>query len=426
MALDQVCDSRPDCLDLSDECPCPEYQQCMRFIHIEGAASCAVSPNCSKINHQVVSSGELRELEAKFFGPEATKELLSSNSIGGTSFEISPLQVADCMKENSPLSFHCKRLTVKSDESTYNCTNASSIGAVYVKEHRNPFINNKVTSTKSAFVFCDGIKNCQNGIDELHCPGMFYCRSDQQPVPENLTCDSIVDCADSSDECNNCSMSSIFTSQSDLIGHKAMLFILMAEVFGILSLNFYALNYHGNRFKTADKSSLKIDIIQCITLSLYDSLLAIYLIFICWKHWEYQGKYCSIDVAWRSSALCKMAGAISYAASHGALQIVVATSLCRNYQCRNVLSGKRIKLKQFLPLFILFNVLNLAMAIIPLVATFFSSSDWANMFLHEFFFKKNPLIRRGAKPELASLVSLYRNENFNISVNRPKQRGTIF
>ena len=415
LTLDQVCDSRPDCLDLSDECPCPDYQQCTRAIYLIGAPTCYVSPNCSGRNNQAYPA-ELKELEDTFFGRDAGDELFLENMNSLTSFDLSPQQVANCRENNSAFSFHCNRLTLAPDESTYSCSNESSIGAFYAK--RTSTDTNVNVYTHSAFVFCDGIENCQNGIDEFNCPGMFYCKSDKKPVPQNLTCDSIADCADSSDECNNCTMSSIFTSQTDLIGHDAMLVILMVEVFGVVSLNFYALYYHGHRFKNVEKSSLKVDLIQCITLSLYDILLAVFLVIICWKHWEYRGKYCSIDVDWRSSALCKIAGAISYAASHGALQVVVATSVCRNYQCKNVLSGKRIRVSRFLPTFLILNVFNLAMAAIPLIATFFSLSGWADMFLHEFFFKRNPLIRRGAKPELASLVSHYTRENFTTTIQR--------
>ncbi|KAL5248827.1 hypothetical protein ACHWQZ_G017878 [Mnemiopsis leidyi] len=417
ITLDQVCDSRPDCLDLSDECPCPNYQQCTRTIHIEGAPSCFVSPNCSEVKEEAESSSELKILEATFFRRKEDVDIKVLN--GGPSTAIKPSQVEFCKNNIKAFSFHCDRLTItsNSNEWGYSCTNTTTIGAIYLRKHFF-HTDTKYKPKQFSFVFCDGIKNCQNGVDEFNCPGMFYCKSDQQPVPQKLTCDSIADCADSSDECNNCTMSSIFTSQTDLIGHDTMLVILMAEVLGILSLNSYALNYHGHRFKGVDKSSLKVDIIQCFTLSLYDTLLAAYLLIICWKHWEFRGKYCSIDVTWRSSALCKIAGAISSAASHGALQVVVATSLCRYYQIRNVLSRKRIKVSKFLPGFILFNVFNLAMAIVPLIATFFSSSEWAHMFLHEFFFKKNPFIRRGAKPELSTLVSHYTRENYSITIDR--------
>ena len=127
--------------------------------------------------------------------------------------------IIDCIENNPMFAFHCKRLHARTHEISYNCTEDSSIEANY--DHK---------SIANTFVFCDGIKNCKNGIDEQNCPQMFYCKSDQQPIPKDLTCDSTPDCADSSDECNNCTMTSFFSSQANLIGHDAMLSILMSRI----------------------------------------------------------------------------------------------------------------------------------------------------------------------------------------------------
>ena len=286
----------------------------------------------------------------------------------------------------------------------YNCTDDSSIEASY-----------RVRDENDAFTFCDGIKNCKNGEDEQNCPEMFYCKSDKQPIRKELTCDSVPDCADSSDECNNCTMSSVFSSNTDLIGNNVVLTILMTEVILIICLNLHAFIYHGGRLVGAETSFIKIDIIQCITLTIYDTMMGVYLIIVCIKHWEYRGEYCSRDVAWRTSPLCKIAGAISYAASHGALQVVVAMSVCRSYQCRNVFRGGSIKLKQYLIASALMNIFNLAMAMVPLIATFSKPSRWTETFVHEYFFSNNPLLRRGRSKELASLVSLYKRVDLNVT-----------
>ncbi|KAL5261764.1 hypothetical protein ACHWQZ_G007460 [Mnemiopsis leidyi] len=411
ITIKQVCDSRPDCLDLSDEIPCQDYQQCMRKLRpmlnqdVDTDDS-RIAPNCNKKSYRKIEDDEVSQLQKFFFGPEGLQARLLDNEAQKSSYQISSTRLAECRDNNIALGFHCKRLELIKSEIAYKCTKTSSIEAMY------SYAN---ITNSSTFVFCDGIKNCKNGIDEHHCPGMFYCVSDNQPVRKERTCDSVADCADSSDECANCQMSSVFSSQTHLVGHNFMLFVLMAETCGIILLNSYGLIYHGKRVKNVERTSLQIDIIQCITLTVYDIMMAVYLLIICWKHWEYRGEYCSHDVYWRSSPLCKIAGAIIYAASHGALQVVVATSLCRNYQCRNVLSGKRIKLALFISGFTVLNLFNLAMAIIPLIATFSSSSEWADMFVHEFFFKNNPMIRRGTKSDLASLVSLYKRQETKIT-----------
>ena len=411
ITIAQVCDSRPDCLDLSDENPCQDYQQCMRSLRPrvnDHNCNSLIIPNCTESNssHGKNEADEVFKLQEFFFGPEGAQARDLDNEAQQTSYQLSTTRLAKCIESNIVLGFHCERLKLMKTETAYKCTETSSIEATY------SYAN---VTKLTIFVFCDGIKNCKNGVDEQHCPGMFYCVSDNQPVPKARTCDSVADCADSSDECANCSMSSIFSSQTHLIGHDSMLFVLMAEILGIILLNSYGLVYHGKRLKNVERTSLLIDIIQCITLTVYDTMMAVYLLIICWKHWEYKGEYCSHDVFWRSSPLCKIAGAIIYAASHGALQVAVSTSLCRNYQCRNVLSGKRIKLALFLPGFVVLNLFNLAMAITPLIATFSSSSKWADMFVHEFFFKNNPLIRRGTKSDLASLMSIYKRQDLNMT-----------
>jgi hypothetical protein len=137
------------------------------------------------------------------------------------------------------------------------------------------------------------------------------------------------------------------------------------------------------------------------------------LLIVIWKHWEYKDEYCSHDVSWRSSLACKIAGAISYAASHGSLLVVVATSFCRQYHCRNTLGETGFKLSRFIFSFVLMNIFNLTMAAAPLIATLVQS-DWAEIFVYEFFFKNNPLIRRGRKDDLAFLISQYKRVDLKI------------
>ena len=60
------------------------------------------------------------------------------------------------------------------------------------------------------------------------------------------------------------------------------------------------------------------------------------------------------------------------------------------------------------------NAFNIAMAAVPLIATF-EPSRLTDIFVYEFFFKDNPLIRRGRQYDLASLVSHYKRENLNIT-----------
>ena len=409
IAISQLCNSKFDCLDYSDECACHDYQQCRRIIHfnkekIDAANVCFIMPNCSKtLGKETARSNELSKLTG------ILDVVLTNLPSKHQPLDIrKQAELADC-EQNTTLGFHCRRIVFEPEsDSTYTCSENSSIEVTYDKKQSS--------TSKATFVFCDRIKNCKNGIDEQHCPETFYCKSNQLPVPKELTCDSIPDCSDSSDECDNCTMSSYFSSQTSLVASKTMIIFMMIETLGILCLNAYALVYHLKRYKKGSRSSLKIDIIYCITLALYDVMLAVYLVIVCWKHWEFEGEYCLHDVSWRSSVLCKVAGAVAFASTHGALQVVVATSLCRGYTiCMKGIGGRDVNFIHFSGLYITMNMFNVAMAVLPLIATF-SHFPWADAFVHEYFFKSNPLIRRGRKADLALLVSIYKRLDLNTTL----------
>ena len=409
VTISQVCDSRPDCLDYSDECICLDYQQCIRPMHVKigsipASELCFRTPDCFNVKNNLVSK-DLASL-ANSILPSGSLALPGDET---QDFDINPAYLEDCQKNDTIFGDHCNRIEPLYDAS-YKCTDKRWIEAMYddvkVRHSGHPQIT---------FVFCDGVRNCNNGVDEKNCPYTFYCRSDGQPIPLNRTCDSVIDCSDSSDECNNCETMSYFSSQTDLIASNFMVSLMMVEIICILLLNVNASFFHMRRFSASDKATIKVDAIQCLTLIVYDIMMSLYLTIISWKHWQFKGVYCSQDVTWRSSLLCKIAGALFYTATHGALQVAVATSICRAYICRNALAGKEIKLSLFIFLFFVMNIFNVGMAIVPLIATY-KISTWTSMFVHEYFFQKNPIIRRGKTSDLASVVSLYKKLDHNITL----------
>ena len=397
VTISQVCDSRPDCLDYSDECICLDYQQCIRQMHvnignIQASELCLRTPDCSNVQHNSMSK-DLVGLANKLFA----------------NHEINIASLKDCQKNDTIFGDHCNRIEPMHDPS-YRCTEDRWIEAVYdgatVRPSGHPFIT---------FVFCDGVRNCNDGVDEKNCPYTFYCKSDGQPIPLDRTCDSVPDCADSSDECNNCETMSHFSSQTDLIASNFMVSLMIVEIIGILFLNVKASFFHMRRFRECKNSSIKVDAIQCLTLIVYDIMMSLYLTIISWKHWQLKGVYCSQDVTWRSSLLCKIAGALFYTATHGALQVAVATSICRSYICWNALASREIKLSLFIFLFSVMNIFNVGMATVPLIATY-KISTWTSIFVHEYFFQQNPIIRRGKTSDLALVVSLYKKIDLNTTL----------
>ena len=416
VTISQVCDSRPDCLDYSDECICLDYQQCIRPMHVNlgnipAYELCLRTPDCSNVQYNLMTK-DLASLANKLYRPSILSSgIIEIPSTEAQNFDINPAYLEDCQKNDTIFGDHCNLIEPLYDAS-YKCTDKRWIEAVYDRATVRPSETGHPLIT---FVFCDGVRNCNNGVDEKNCPYTFYCKSDGQPIPLNRTCDSVTDCPDSSDECNNCETMSYFSSQTDLIASNFMVSLIMVEIIGILLLNVNASFFHIKRFSASDKATIKVDAIQCLTLIVYDIMMSLYLTIISWKHWQFKGVYCSQDVTWRSSLLCKIAGALFYTATHGALQVAVATSICRAYICRNALTGKEIKLSVFIFLFSAMNIFNAGMATVPLIATY-KISTWTSMFVHEFFFQKNPILRRGKTSDLASVVSLYKKLDHTITL----------
>ena len=416
VTISQVCDSRPDCLDYSDECICLDYQQCIRPMHVNlanipASELCLRTPDCSKVQYNLMTK-DLASLANNLYRPSILPSgMIEMPSDEAQNFDINPAYLEDCQKNDTIFGDHCNLIEPLYDAS-YKCTDKRWIEAVYDIATVRPSETGHPLIT---FVFCDGVRNCNNGIDEKNCPYTFYCKSDGQPIPLNRTCDSVTDCPDSSDECNNCETMSYFSSQTDLIASNFMVSLIMVEIIGILLLNVNASFFHIKRLSASNKATIKVDAIQCLTLIVYDIMMSLYLTIISWKHWQFKGVYCSQDVTWRSSLLCKLAGALFYTATHGALQVAVATSICRAYICRNALTGKEIKLSLFIFLFSVMNIFNAGMATVPLIATY-KISTWTSMFVHEFFFQKNPILRRGKTSDLASIVSIYKKIDHTITL----------
>eukprot|EP00116_Pleurobrachia_bachei_P005182 sb/3465444/ len=56
---------------------------------------------------------------------------------------------------------------------------------------------------------CDGNMDCPNGMDELVCPGRFYCSTtaeDMEWIEEDGVCDGVRDCSNGMDECTGCKL----------------------------------------------------------------------------------------------------------------------------------------------------------------------------------------------------------------------------
>ena len=176
-----MCDSRPDCLDASDECICASFQSCrsrvlfdMNYMKLPFnffKESCFTKPNCSKgVSHETIVSRTVKNIIDEGLLDERN---LSINDTSDILFDwpFNKDKLRDCAASNSSLSFHCKNMFLGQieDKVAYNCSNMT-IFYPLVK------INNLNTDRCNHTVyqgFCDGIKNCANGIDEQNCPNTF-------------------------------------------------------------------------------------------------------------------------------------------------------------------------------------------------------------------------------------------------------------
>ena len=369
--------------------------------------SCFIRPNCSKgVSRDFIASRTVREIVNEGLLDDTYLEINATYFMHFV-WPFDKNKLRDCAASSSSISFHCKNMLSKQAEqvTVYHCSNDTVFYPMVMMEQdrgKGPIYQG----------FCDGIKNCANGIDEQNCPDTFYCKSDHQPVPMDKTCDTTPDCSDSSDECYNCTMSSYFASTSQLIGSVPVLIIVILLAVTITPLNLYAVYFHQRR--SSENTAVKIDKILCLSLAVCDLLMGAYLLLITTKHFQFSGSYCSHDDDWRSSAGCKTAGALHFASPHGALQVTLLTSVCRSYTCKNSLTGKKIPFKVFLGAFFFLALLNVAMTTLPFAASIWPSG-LTDMFVHEFYFPGNPIIQRGKKEELAQIASLYLRQEVEVT-----------
>ena len=400
----QVCDGRVNCLDFSDECACHDFQTCKKSPSFD-PSKCFLKPDC-------VSPTYTAEIIYQEFRPPNDSQSYFANNMVLKLLDEAKVELCK-INETNLLSFHCKRIkfhplkitssnTLSFDYPRYMCDNNSGVSSVL-----------QISVERHKVVFCDGLQQCDSGIDEQSCPDTFYCKSDNKAIPMNMTCDSVADCLDSSDECNNCAAYSTFSSQNNLLSGKVLPYIVILLTLCIVCLNVYAVYHHFHDYDSNAKPAIRVDKIQCIILAGYDLFTALYLGMILGANFTYYGEYCLFDVTWRTSFACRAAGTIFFAASQGALQVTVAMSICRCFTCLNSLSDKEITVSGFLVVFLLVNLGNVVRAFTPLFVTSAVFTNWADIFIHEHIFTGNPLISRGKKIDLAMVLAEYKRVSLN-------------
>ena len=106
--------------------------------------------------------------------------------------------------------------------------------------------------------FCDGIVDCPNSVDEIGCPGRYYCYPNisAEWIAYDKVCDNVKDCFNGQDECDGCNFG--FQSSSKFLIHSNMIFALTTAV-GLSTILMNIIIGYKCLHKTARTNAGKID-----------------------------------------------------------------------------------------------------------------------------------------------------------------------
>ncbi|KAL5253789.1 hypothetical protein ACHWQZ_G013532 [Mnemiopsis leidyi] len=240
---------------------------------------------------------------------------------------------------------------------------------------------------------CDGKKDCENGADEVGCPGRFYCSPNSSidwVSPEQL-CDHVKDCPNGQDECEACDLDQLSSSEF-LIESKIILYSTGFAGLVMVILNVFV-GVECYKSEPATKPGI-VDRIMRLQVIFYDCLMGVYkiMIVIAALVLKSKGRYCLSDQSWRSSIYCSALGVLFSVSSHGSLIIIGFMSIVRCLTCTKAVHEipKRVVLIVSAVLFTA-NLINSFIPVLPFATV-------QNVFRSEAFFpnfKDNPFISSG-------------------------------
>ena len=248
---------------------------------------------------------------------------------------------------------------------------------------------------------CDFNFDCKDQSDEKYCSNKshFNCtKGNIVSISRKKVNENQLDCADRSDECKENTISSV----EEMIKNKYLRYFVWISFLGIVVFNLIVITSTLKQLKNIDnKHSIKYyNVLFVLNLSFSDIILGFVVGTIAFLSTSFSGKYCEIDLEWRSSFLCKTLGALTLFSSQTSLNLLVLMTSFRLYTIyRPFKSLDDIKFKIKLILFVCW-IVSFLLSITPIVLK--------SIFLHKFVISNNILFNNQRVDRIINNTELFK------------------